>query len=551
MQPDMEKAASRKEALMREKQNTPNAAKIKEIKNPLKGKKLSKPAKAALLIGGLGFLGLGAWAAYSAFIAQPETALTIAGPQTLAEEYIENGYAPPMEGEGGRNPSVVGEGPFGLPSNPNDPVGVTNPEFTIEDYVNQVTYTVENGSNIASGRPSAARTSVYKITGPTSQTKEDIIKAVGNAIGVPGKLEATTVQTWWGSVRNNDVDITKPHVLAFESDIPARSLNKPIISWSYGEGDVNCTLNLPYDITGYTQSQLATISKADRDCYYYKSALGITKAFPANEEQARASAEQIMSKIGYNIEDFQITVIKDNLTTIIFNYKLDGEPSTMEFTFNYSDGNKLRTASGTAFSVNKVGEYSMINPRDAVSRLNNILYYTTAPYLYKDAYKAPFYYTPYGPNGGAFGVSYSTHVQVQYVPEVNPTTSPKPPGFDTSFKVVSNPRWVRPLDEEGNIWLIALGEDMDETDAYILTEQLARDPQIIRASIDLATVKYEEYRKDEQVNVSLTNYIEVWGEVVDSEGAFILTRSYMFTNEEENYIVGTVTALTDSALNIR
>jgi hypothetical protein len=552
MQPDMEKAASRKESLMREKTTPQNSAKIKEIKNPLKDNKFSKTQILALSVGALGIVGISAWGIYSSFLAQPEIPLTISGPQTLAEEYLENGYIPPPQGEGGRNPSVVGDGPFGLPADPGDPTGASNPEFTIEDYINQVTYVVESGSNIASGSPSAPQTSVYKITGPTSQTEEDILTAIGNAIRVPGKLESTNIETWWGSMgANDDVDTTKPHVLTSLSDVPSRSLNAPIISWSYDEGDISCTLNLPYDITGYTQSQLNAIPKSDRDCYYSKSALGITKPFPANPSQARASAEQIMSTIGFNLQDFEITTIEGDLTTIIFNYKLDGEASTMEFTFNYSDGNKLRTASGNAFSVTKIGEYSMVTPREAVSRLNNILYYTAVPYIYKDRYKAPFYYRPYGPDGGPLGVSYATHVQVQYAEGINPTSNTTPPGFNTSFKIVSNPRWVSPIDEAGNIWLIALGEDMDEVEAYILTEQLARDPQILRATIDLSTVRSEEYRKDQQVNVNITDFYEVWGEIVDSEGAFILTRTYMFTNEDENYIVGTVTALSENALRIR
>jgi len=541
---DMEKAASRKEALIREKNKPKQKSSVKEIKNP-NDSKLSKPT--ILSISGivLAVVGLTSWLIVDNFITQPDQAITIAGPQTLSEELIEDESiieSPVMDRPGG--------GAFGLPTNPENPYEPSEQEFSIEDYSNQSKYTIM-GEKIPQAQPSAAEKTAYRVVG-AGLTGEELVTRVANALTVNGSIQRDSAETSWGVLDGSVLDEAAPNVTYRTLDRNNRIANRPVSIWFYSEGYVDCNLNIDYDITGYTSSELAAISKEDKDCYYSSSAFGMSVPFPANETTVINKSENYMERLGYNTSDFKRTVSEiEGLTIVTYAYLLEGDPTTIEFEFVYSDGDKLRSASGMSFEIQSIGEYRMEKPFNIVDRLNNILYYTNPSTEYDTTYTESFNNRPYAPDTGPSSDAYITHLLITYDETITRETNPTPPGLSTNYLNISNPSWVKQVDASSNTWLVSLGQEVNEDDSLILTGQIDNSPEIVYASVDTDTIRTVTYSNDDTSEVQVDDYVEIWGEAEDFDGNILLMRSYLFIDSQQNMMVGSVIAYEDEAIGIR
>lgn len=541
-QPDMEKAASRKESLMREKTQTkPKKFKTNQSEQSNIGKKTTILAVTASIL----FLSLTIWVIFTNFISAPTQAVTIPGPQTLTEELIEDDSI--VESEVMDRP---GSGPFGLPENPEDPYLPEGNQYSVEDYSNNNIYTPVGGA-IQSAPPSASETAAYRASG-SGLSPSELLTQVGNALTVPGSIQLEGEFQSWGVLDGANLDETKPNVTYRVLDRNGTTSNRPLSLWFYSEGYVECNLNTEYDITGYSQEQLADITQEDRDCYYSSSVFGMSAPFPADEGIVSAKAETYMERLGYNTSDFKKTVSDlEGLTVVNYSYLIDGLPTTLEFEFVYSDYDKLRSASGMSFEIQKIGEYPMETPSNALNRLNNILYYSNQPTEYDSSYPNGFANRPYEPNVGPITEAYITHLLITYEPSINPETSPTPPGISTRFLPIGNPAWVKQVDETSNTWLISLGQDVNEDLSIILTQQIDNSSEIIFASVDYETLKTEKYNRNDSLTVNVDDFVEIWGEVEDFEGNLNILRSYMFLDTSQDMIVGSVIAYKDEAIGIR
>lgn len=541
-QPDMEKAASRKEALMREKTQTkPKKFKTNQSAQSNIGKKTTILAVTASIL----FLSLTIWVIFTNFISAPTQAVTIPGPQTLTEELIEDDSI--VESEVMDRP---GSGPFGLPENPEDPYLPEENQYSVEDYSNNNIYTPVGGA-IQSASPTASQTAAYRASG-SGLSPSELLTQVGNALTVPGSIQLEGEFQSWGVLDGANLDETKPNVTYRVLDRNGRTSNRPLSLWFYSEGYIECNLNIEYDITGYSQAQLEAIAEEDRDCYYSSSVFGMSAPFPADEGIVSVKSETYMERLGYNTSDFKKTVSDlEGLTVVNYSYLIDGLPTTLEFEFVYSDYDKLRSASGMSFEIQKIGEYPMETPSNALNRLNNILYYSNQPTEYDSSYPNSFANRPYEPNVGPITEAYITHLLITYEPSINPETNPTPPGISTRFLPIGNPAWVKQVDETSNTWLISLGQDVNEDLSIILTQQIDNSSEIIFASVDYETLKTEKYDRNDSLTVNVDDFVEIWGEVEDFEGNLNILRSYMFLDTSQDMIVGSVIAYKDEAIGIR
>ena len=543
--PDMEKAASRKEALLQEKSDLSNSGKKSTIKVVSPDGKMDKKSilglsvVAVLLSLSVGFF------IYSSFFAQPEQGIVLAGPLTLEEELRDSGGIVP-----GENLNKPGSGAFGLPADVNNPNAVEEGQFTIEDYANNVNYNII-GNIIATASPSAERRAIYRAVG-TEQPASELLNVVARALNVQGEIKGQPGQEAFGVFQGTTLDATKQNITYSRISNEGDSLASPLRYWFYDEGYTECNLNIDYDITNYTQSQLNSLTQEDRNCYYSKSAFGLAKPFPANENLVSSKSDRFMENLGNRLSDYKKTVRNsDGLTIINYSYLLEGEPTTLEFEFVYSDVDKLRSAYGAVFNIQKIGDFDMESPADVTPRLNNILYYATAPTEYISTYPGSFPYRPISPEVGSYSIFYITPLNVQYVEGINPGTNPIPPGISTNFLNIPNPKWVKQVDSSTNTWLISLGVEVPEKEAAVLPEQVDNSPEILSVALDIESAKQEIVDNITPKDIDVNNYVEVWGEVLDFKGNLIIARSYLFVNDEEKIRVGAILAYSDSAIGIR
>jgi hypothetical protein len=370
-----------------------------------------------------------------------------------------------------------------------------------------------------------------------------LLNTLSRVLNVKGAIHyrdsATSPEIWFGSATDlNSVDQTKPNITIFQNDKTMTYNPNSLIYWTYIGGEYDCELESP---TPTTLQQVSNLNAEQRNCY--NSLVNSEKIIPVegNPTQARVKTQQILTTLGYNVDEFEIeTSFNNKWVAVQATYKKENYYTPLDFVFYYTDGDYLRAARGVSFQIETMGQYPLVSSNNAVQRLYNPSYRSEISLKETQQFEGILFVSTEGyiPQEGTF-----SEIIVQYDPNVEIT-------LNTSAPNINGGRIKQRVETTPNTWIVSFNSPLTESRTTALIEEALNNSSIILAqpnentfnSVPDAKLSPNETITDAQLTIV---------QIENSQGFTYLTKGYIFANTSKNLLFGTVTALSDENIGVR
>lgn len=246
-------------------------------------------------------------------------------------------------------------------------------------------------TNFVAGEGLSETTGSAKIYQLASMSSDELLNKLQSAFNLRGQRIVENGDGWINiSIGNpgeeGGVDWMSPSIA-----ISGNNSNNGVLYWSYSNpsmydfagGGVTESRGEGESVEGSAGSSDTAVSDAGSAEVIAPDERG--EYTPSDPTVITAEVETIMNKLGYTSNSYKLYTEGDS---VYATFTLDGEDTPIEFYFGFYE-NQLTYAGGYGVkqSFKDLGEYSLISPKAAVERLNNYLWYASAPSsIYREYY---------------------------------------------------------------------------------------------------------------------------------------------------------------------